>query len=108
MGRAVGPDDLAVVLAESREIRVRERAAGRAQVLVDVLELEERDHRRGHVGVREHPLERGLAVGRRILLEVRQVLVLRPLECLHRDDAHVLLAARARSINPGMLGHAPW
>ena len=48
-----------------------DRLARREQVLVDVLELEERDHGAGDVRVREHPLERRLRIGVGLVAEAR-------------------------------------
>jgi hypothetical protein len=92
--RAVGATDQVVVLLQDGDLGGRRFLPGGEQVLVHVLELEERDHGAGDVGVREHPLERRLRIGARLLAEAGQPVVLGALQRLHRDHAHVLLAAR--------------
>ena len=90
-GLAVLAADLPVVLLEHGHVVAGHALARRVQVLVHVLQLEERDHRTGDVRVRERPLERRLGEGVGLLLEARQAVVLGALQCLHGHDAHVVL-----------------
>jgi hypothetical protein len=93
--RAVGAGDRLVVALEQRVVLGREGAARREDVLVDVLGLEEGNHEARDVRVGEHPFEGRLAVGLRVFAEACESVVAGALQGLHRDDAHVPLAARA-------------